>query len=179
MPNENFILTTKDFTILETMCDHPLGRHDLLVSLIQRKIGRAVVVFREDLPGGIASINSRVTFRVNGGESDTRVLSTGQVTAPVGMFLPITTLRGLALLGLVEGQDIVLTNANGVDEQILLEKVEYQPEASRRESQALGQKIVPTLQKPLLRVVSGGISQARRPVPVAPDGYDDPGPSAA
>ncbi len=179
MPNDNFILTTKDFTILEALCDHSLGRHDLLVSLIQRKIARAVVVFREDLPGGIASINSRVRFRVNGNEGDTRVLSTGQVTAPVGMFLPITTLRGLALLGLVEGQDIVLTNADGVDERILLEKVEYQPEASRRERQALGQGSISARRQPVLRVVSGGPSQTRCPVPVAPDDTDDPGPSAA
>ena len=178
MPNDKFILTTKDFTILETMCDHPLGRHDL-VSLIQRKIGRAVVVFREDLPGGIASINSRVRFRVNGGESDTRVLSTGQVTAPFGMFLPITTLRGLALLGLVEGQDILLTNADGVDERVLLEKVEYQPEASRRERQALGKGTVPARRQPLLRVVSGETSQIRCSVPGAPEDSDDPGPSAA
>lgn len=178
MSDDNFILTTKDFTILEAMCDNPLGRHDLLVPLLRRKIGKAIVVFRDDLPDGIASINSRVSFRVNGGEIDTRVISTGQVTAPVGMFLPITTLRGLALLGLVEGQNILVPNADGVDERILLEKVEYQPEASRRERQMLGQSPV-TQGKPLLRVVTGGISQAHRLVLVAPDGYDDPGPAAA
>jgi regulator of nucleoside diphosphate kinase len=111
MSNDNFILSTKDFTILEAMCDNAFGHYDLLVPLIRRKIDRAIVVFRDDLPREIASINSRVVFSVNGGESDTRVLSTGQLTAPVGMVLPITAARGLALLGLGEGQEIVLTNA--------------------------------------------------------------------
>lgn len=179
MSQDNFILTTKDFTILEAMADNPLGRHDLLVPLIRRKIDKAIVVFREDLPDGVASINSRVAFSVNGGESDTRVLSTGQVTAPIGMFLPITTVRGLALLGLAEGQEIVLTQAHGVAERIMLQKVEYQPEASRRERQALDQEVGPRQYKPLLRVVVGGVSAARRPVPVSPNGRDDPGPSAA
>lgn len=179
MQNDNFILTTKDFTILEAMRDNPLGRHDLLAPLIRHKIGKAIVVFREDLPNGIASINSRVTFRVNGGERDTRVLSTGQIAAPVGMFMPITTMRGLALLGVAEGQDIVLANADGIEERILLEKVEYQPEASLRERRALGQQTVSAGQKPLLRIVPGGADQMRRPVSVGAHGFDDPGPSAA
>lgn len=179
MSDENFILTTKDFTILEAMCDNARGRHDLLVPLLRRKIGKAIVVVRDDLPDGIASINSRVSFRVNGGETDTRLISTGQVTGPVGMFLPITTLRGLALLGLVEGQNIVVANADGVAEHILLEKVEYQPEASRHERQMRGLSTDVTRRKPLLRVVTGGISQAHPLVLVAPHGCDDPGPSAA
>lgn len=179
MSKSNFILTTKDFTILEVMHDNPLGRNDRLLELIRRKISKAIVVFREDLPDGVATINSRVTFCVNDGESDTRVLSTGQVTAPIGMFLPITTLRGLAILGLTEGQEIVLTDADGVEERVLLEKVDYQPEASRRERQALGDDIVSTQQKPLLRVVPNRIRQARHLVSVQTDGRDDPGPSAA
>jgi regulator of nucleoside diphosphate kinase len=179
MLNDNFILSTKDFTILEAMCDNPLGHFDLLVPLIRRKIDRAIVVFRDDLPREVASINSRVAFSVNGGESDTRVLSTGQLTAPVGMVLPITTARGLALLGLGEGQHIVWTNAEGVEERILLHKVEYQPEASRRERRAFGQQAVPLKHKPMLRIVPGGISQAHSPIPVTSDGHDDPGPSAA
>ncbi|WP_037112729.1 hypothetical protein [Pseudorhizobium marinum] len=179
MSNDNFILSTKDFTILEAMCDDPFGHYDLLVPLIRRKIDRAIVVFRDDLPREIASINSRVAFSVNGGESDTRVLSTGQLTAPVGMLLPITTARGLALLGLGEGQEIVWTNADGVQERILLHKVEYQPEASRRERQALGQSTVPLKHKPMLRIVPGGTRQAQPSMSAALDGHDDPGPSAA
>lgn len=134
-------LTTKDFTILEVLRDRHHDQTGLLMPLIRNKMEKAIVVFREDLPSDIASINSRVRFRVAAGESDTRVISTGQTHGPVGMFLPITTFRGLALLGLREGQTMSLVNMNGVTEKIVLEKVEYQPEASRREREALGQDL--------------------------------------
>ncbi len=179
MQNKTFMLTTKDFSILEAMCDNPLGRHDLVVPLMRQKMAASTVVFREDLPAGIASINSRIRFRVNGA-SDMRVLSTGQVTAPVGMFMPITTIRGVALLGAAEGQEIVVVNADGIEERILLEMVEYQPEASLRERRALlAQQAAPPRQRPLLRIVSGGAGQMRPALSVIPDGSDDPGPSAA
>ena len=178
MSKETCILTTKDFTILEAMRDNPLVRDDRLVPLIQRKIGTAIVVFREDLAQGVASLSSRVTFRVNGGQADTRVLSTGSVNAPVGMFLPVTTMRGLALLGLSEGQEITVTAADGHEEQILLERVDYQPETARRERHAMGGfSSVPT--KPRLQMISGGLRQVRPMLAVPLNGDDDPGPSAA
>ncbi|QEE43443.1 nucleoside-diphosphate kinase (plasmid) [Rhizobium sp. WL3] len=179
MLNDNIILTTKDFTILEVLRDRHHDQTGLLLPLIRNKMERAIVVFREDLPGDIASINSRVRFRVAAGESDTRVISTGQTPGPVGMFLPITTLRGLALLGLREGQAVSLVNMNGVTEKIVLEKVEYQPEASRREREALGQEELMAGQKPMLRVISGGLDRRNRLVCMPANGSDDPGPSAA
>jgi regulator of nucleoside diphosphate kinase len=179
MSNDNIILTTKDFTILEVLRDRHHAQNGLLMPLIRKKIEQAIVVFREDLPGDIASINSRVRYRVSAGESDTRVISTGQTHAPVGMFLPITTLRGLALLGLREGQTMSLVNMNGVTEMIVLEKVEYQPEASRREREALGREEFTAGRKPVLCVVSGGLDHHRYISSAGADGFDDPGPSAA
>lgn len=179
MPNDNFILTTKDSAMLEALRDNPPGHHDLLLPLIRHKIEKATVVFREDLPNEIASIDSRVRFRVNGGESDARVLSPGPASWPVGMFLPITTPRGLALLGLREGQEISYVNTNGDEEKLLMEKVEYQPEASRRESRAFGPDVVRLEPQPVLRLVSGGLDRRQGPVSVVPGGFDDPGPSAA
>ncbi|KQZ46606.1 hypothetical protein ASD54_21530 [Rhizobium sp. Root149] len=179
MSKDNIILTTKDYTILEAMCDSPRVRPELLVPHIRRKLDAAIVVFRQDLPEGVASVNSRVTFRVDGGATDTRVLSTGQVEAPVGMFLPITTPRGLALLGLFEGQEAVVENADGRAERIVLDKVDYQPEAAQRERVAAQSELLPAQHEPLLRVVSGGRKEVRRLVPAMWGGTDDPGPSAA
>ena len=193
MSKDTVILTTKDFTILEAMCDNPLARRDLLVPQIRRKLDAAIVVFRQDLPEGVASINSRVTFRVEsslreGVARDTRILSTGQVDGPVGMFLPVTTPRGLALLGLGEGQQAVLENAGGGEERIVLEKVEYQPEEAwrarirdrDRDLERVGNDTPPANGRPQLRVVPGGLVPRRGPVPATPRGRDDdPGPSAA
>ena len=179
MSNDTYILTTKDFTILEALCDNWQGRSDRLVALCRHKIQKAIVVFRDDLPADVASLNSRVRFRVRGGESDIRVISTGQATGPVGLFLPITTLRGLALLGLREGQEIAFENTNGVGETMLLEAVEYQPEASRRERQMIGQEAGRSPLRQHLRLVSGGMDGRHGQLTDASDGFDDPGPSAA
>ena len=171
----NCTLTTKDFTILETM----RGRGDPLGPILKRKIESAAVVFRDDLSENVASLNSRVTFSVDGRDPDSRVISRDRMVSPVGMFLPITTLRGLALLGLSEGQEFVVTNAEGVEERITLEKVHYQPESARRAEEAMQRVSPPPQRKPMLRVIHGSFHDQTRSVPASPTEPDDPGPSAA
>lgn len=179
MPKETFFLTTKDFTILEVMRDRTLGRDDPLAPILKRKIDRATVMFREDIPVNVATLSSRVTFSVNGREPDSRIISHDRMPSTIGMFLPITTVRGLALLGLSEGQEFAVMNADGKEELILLHQVLYQPEAARREKEALERTPPPASAKPSLRVIRGAFYDQPRLVPAAHDGFDDPGPSAA
>ena len=179
MSDEKCILTTKDFTILEVMRDRCPDPDDALARLLKRKLESAVVMFRDDVPENVATLNSRVTFSVNGRDPDTRIISHDQMNAPVGLFLPITILRGLALLGLSEGQEISLINYDGAEERIRLEKVCYQPEAARREKQAVDRLVEPARGRPKLRLIRGAAQDRPQPMPAGPDGFDDPGPSAA
>jgi regulator of nucleoside diphosphate kinase len=133
MPHESCFLTTKDFTILEVMLDRCLGTGDPMRALLARKIESATVVFRDDIPPDVATLSSRVTFTVDGREPDTRILSHDRMTSPIGLFLPISTPRGLALLGLAAGQTFRLAKPDGGEERIVLEAVAYQPEAAKRE----------------------------------------------
>lgn len=185
MLTETCILTTKDFTILEVMCDRCLDRDDPLAQILKRKIESAQVVFREDVPENVATLSSRVTFSVDGRDPDTRVISHDRMTSPVGMFLPINTARGLALLGLAVGQEFLLTNSDGVEERILLEGVQYQPEAARREKESMASLSAPAQRKPSLKLIRGAFYDEPRP-PSEPrlasagtEDFDDPGPSAA
>lgn len=179
MMRETCFLTTKDFTILEVMRDRCLGRDDPLAPILKRKIETATVMFRNDIPVNVATLSSRLTFSVNGREPDSRIISHDRMTSPIGMFLPITTARGLALLGLSEGQEFTIVNTDGQEERILLHEVHYQPEAARREKEALVRMNTPTSGKPTLRVIRGAFDEPPRLVAVAQDGFDDPGPSAA
>ncbi len=174
MSKETCILSTKDFTILEVMRDRCLGRDDPLTTLLNKKIASALVMFSDDVPENVATLNSRVAYSVNGDEPDTRVISHSRLhNAPVGMYLPITTLRGLALLGLSEGQEFALDKGDGTEDRIVLEKVQYQPETVRREREAAR---VAASRRPALRLVhaAGTSSQSS-----GADSFDDPGPSAA
>jgi regulator of nucleoside diphosphate kinase len=180
MSQETCILTTKDFTIIEVMRDRCLGQDDPLAPILKRKIESAIVMFRDDVPDDVATMSSRVTFSVNGRDPDTRIISHDRMASTVGMFLPVTTLRGLALLGLSEGEHFVFTNSDGVEEQVLLEKVDYQPEAARREKEALERHSMGrATSKPSLRLVRGDFHDRAPLVAVSPGGFDDPGPSAA
>lgn len=176
MSSETCIFTTKDFTILEIMRDRCLGREDPLAPILKRKIESALVVFRDDMPVNVATLSSRVSFSVEGRDSDTRVLSYDRMNSPVGMFLPINTGRGLALLGLTEGQEFRVTTCDGIEERIMLEKVRYQPEAAKRDKEDVNELAAQTPRKPALRLIRG----TRYDDPgLASAGHDDPDPSAA
>lgn len=183
MSIETCILTTKDFTILEVMRDRRRGREDPLVPILKRKLETATIVFREDVPETVATLSSRVTYSVDGRPPDTRVISHDHLSMPMGMFLPITTRRGLALLGLSEGEEFVLTDAAGHPERVLLQKVHFQPEAARRGGttpEGLPQAIPePARRRPVLKLVHGALPGADGPPAGGYKGPEDPGPSAA
>lgn len=126
------ILTTKDFSILEDMLERWDGRDDVLSATLRRKLSSATIVLRADVPDDVATLNSRVTFRINGRDQDTRLITQDRMTSPIGMFLPITTPRGLALLGLQEGATFRAPDHDGGIEEVALLSVDFQPEAAKR-----------------------------------------------
>lgn len=180
MSNEICILTNIDFTVLEFMRGRCGSTDDPLASILKRKIEAALVVFHSDVPRNVATLNSRVTFSVDGRDRDTRVISSARSESPVSTYLPVTKLRGLALLGLAEGHGFSFINMEGIEERVLLEKVLYQPANSRREKEAAENADTAPQRKPFLKLVQGTFPD--RP-PMAHtdigDFDDDPGPSAA
>lgn len=176
------ILTTKDFTILEVMRDRR-ACDDPLVPLLDRKLGQARVVFREDVPDTVATLGSRVAFHANGGAVDTRIICHDDMDSAVGLFLPITTARGLALLGLGEGGMFRYAGADGGEHCVVLERVLHQPEAVRRARDAAARQPQARPQLRLIRGAFDGLPPASGPTPPAGRGWregpDDPGPSAA
>ena len=182
MSQDSCILTTKDFTILEIMLDRLDGSGDPLRSRLRCKLNTATVVFRDDIPPDVATLSSRVNYRINVSETDSRILSHDALNSAVGLFLPVTTPRGLALLGLSEGQEVTLEAADGNLERLVLEKVLYQPEAARLEKAAMSSLTTPETRRAAMRVVGGtgtGRSVSFKRVMESTGDSDDPGPSAA
>ncbi|MGB6119922.1 MAG: nucleoside-diphosphate kinase [Mesorhizobium sp.] len=170
------ILTTKDVTILEVMFERLPGADNDYGRLLKRKLDTARVVLREDVPANVATLNSRVSFCIDHTATDSRVISQDQMNSPIGSFLPITTLRGLALLGLSVGQTFLMTTDSGRDHAIELTAVLHQPEAARRKKPPMGE--THTRPPPFLRLVVGGREPVREQVSLV-DFDDDPGPAAA
>ena len=176
MQDQTCILTARDFAILEAMRARCLGYEDPMARLLDRKISAARIVFGDDVPADVATLDSRVLYRVGAGEPDTRVITSDATRSPVGLFLSVAAPRGLALIGLSEGEAFELTGPAG-SEIVRLDRVLYQPEAARREKLALAAGASPEARRRGLRLIDG--AYADRPRPAGNGGFDDPGPSAA
>ena len=185
MRNVTCRLTSKDFSILEVMLERRIASGEAILPLLKCKVANASVVLVDSIEPNVATLNSRVMFRINGGQAETRTLVQSDVRDMVGVAMPITTMRGLALLGLAEGQSVLIERSTGMTDLILLEKVLYQPEAARRQF-APKRHVATTTpsHRPALRLVHsapanvtplGERSEIRQRGPY----NDDPGPSAA
>lgn len=176
LEHERCLLTTKDFTILEVMLDRRLGSDTALAPLLRRKLDHAVVVFRDDIPADVVTLNSRVSYRVGDQGPDTRIISHDELRGLVGFTLPITHPRGLALLGLTEGGSITIPAADGAAETLCVEKILFQPEAAGRAlagSRRNGRRLRLVYDADALPSAIADNDQGDGPCP------DDPGPAAA
>jgi len=180
-------LSTKDFTALETLLEHEAYREDAFLRLLRNKLSTATVMLQEDMGPDIATIDSRIDYVIDGRQSDSRILVVGRENALSRFALPITTLRGLALLGLIAGDTVTVARPEGGVEELHLERVAFQPEADRRER--LRDRPAARAEHDGAPSGSGGgsvvaFSAWRKPAPTAtgdgplPDD-DDPGPRAA
>lgn len=173
-------LTTKDFSILESLLERDAHHDEAFIRLLRQKLATATIVFQDDIRPDVATINSRVEFTVDGNLIDNRILAYGGDGAFPGPTLPITTIRGLALLGLSAGEAIEVERLDGEIEEVRLGKVSHQPEANRKDrlNQPAPAKATPEQQSSVV-----AFAARRKPIPserppIDPDD-DDPGPRAA
>jgi regulator of nucleoside diphosphate kinase len=173
-------LTPKDFSILEVLLDRRVNQDAFFLRLLRHKLSAATVIFGEDLGPHVATLNSRVAFTVEGELPDNRILVRGGGDdARPGSCLPITTLRGLALLGLTAGEAIVVELSDDRIEKISLDSVAYQPEAADRRDRLHRQEASETGSAVVSLASRRKIAPAHRiEEPIDPND-DDPGPNAA
>lgn len=125
-------LIARDFHILEAMLAERCGRDDPLEPLLRKKLSTATVVLPHEIPADVATLYSRVRYRVDGRGAATRVLIHSAAHEVIGATLPITHPRGLALLGLGEGATSTLLGVDGKPETVQIEKILYQPQMAGR-----------------------------------------------
>jgi len=174
-------LTAKDFSILEVILQSGVNNDEAYLRLLRRKLSTATVLFQDDIDPQVATIDSLVDFTIDGRLSENRILVNESKEASTGMTLPITTLRGLALLGLTAGDAIVVERADGGHEEIRLNMVTFQPEADRRERslQQADAETASDRQPTVISFAARKKTSARMPIEGPFDPDDDPGPRAA
>lgn len=110
-------------TLVET--DSPFAR------LLRQKLSSARAVPDDGIDPLVVTFNSRVEFQVNDEAPETRILVRREFcNGLVGLTLPVTTPRGIALLGLRQGQSCAFEEG-GRMRAIAVRRVAYQPQAAR------------------------------------------------
>src|SRR5215475_4545816 len=131
--SEHCILTVKDYTILEGMLDGWPGHDDAMARLLRRKLSKAIIMLPRDIPATVVTLNSRVRFQVDDNPVEIRILAHGEMRDLVGLTIPLSSPRGLTLLGSWQGQSVVAEKLDGGTETISVLEVLHQPEAAGRE----------------------------------------------
>jgi len=125
------LMTAKDFQICERMLAGIAGSASPLVRLLRSKLALATVVAAESIDPLTVTLNSRVEFQADDGPPQMRIIVRSEFqNGLVGLTLPISIPRGLALLGMRQGQQFVLDGCDHA-ERIFLRRTLYQPEAAR------------------------------------------------
>jgi regulator of nucleoside diphosphate kinase len=161
------VLTTRDYAMMEDLLDSDARLGEGVAALARRKLAGAMIVFPDDVPPDVATVNSRIAFSVGDRAAETRVLVRDAGHRVTGAALRVDTLRGLALLGLEAGEHMVLERPDGSSETLRLDAVIHQPEAAAR---MLAERNVVSL--------DGRFRRKAAPA-IAGGGDDDPGPHAA
>lgn len=126
-------LTIRDYSVLEAMEERLDRRDELMRWILRDKLSKAVVMFPEDIPPTVVTLDSRVTYRINGGPDEIRIVADDEMQGLEGAtVISITQPRGLAMLGIAEGESVILRRPESDQERITIVKVEYQPEAGTR-----------------------------------------------
>ena len=103
-----------------------------LERLIHRKLLEAAPRDDRDVDPAVVTINSRVEYQVGGEAPQKRILVRCAFrNGLVGLTLPISTPRGMALLGLRTGQSFAFEEG-GRERVITVLRVHYQPQAARQ-----------------------------------------------
>ncbi|MDX8445369.1 hypothetical protein [Mesorhizobium captivum] len=113
MTGTMYSLTTKDFAVLEVMLMRRRALADPAVPMLERKLAESSVVPIGTVEPDVATLNSRVIFRIDDGQAETRTLVLGDASAPVGSGLPVGIWRGLCLLGMRAGQSALIERPDG------------------------------------------------------------------
>ena len=124
-------MTAADFRACRELLDAS-APGTAFATLLRRKLREAAPVRDEDIDPLVVTINSRIEYRIDDEPPQKRVLVRCDFrNGLVGLTLPVTTLPGLALLGLREGQSFAFEE-DGRDRMISVLRVHYQPQAARR-----------------------------------------------
>ena len=120
------VLSVRDFTALERFARLRLSPVGAAYAALLAKLEQSRMLPIDAVVSDIASLGSRVVFSVDGNAAQGRVLVLPSRHSPSGWTLPVTTPRGLALLGQAPGAVVTATCRDGTAETLRLIAVTHE-----------------------------------------------------
>ena len=122
------VLSVRDFTTLERFMRLRLSPTGAVYASLLSKLEQSRMLPVDAVVSDIALLGSRVIFSVNGNAAENRVLVLPSRHSPAGWTLPVTTPRGLALLGHAPGTVVTAICRDGTVETLRLISVTHEPD---------------------------------------------------
>lgn len=123
------LFTERDHAILFGLA-RQAGLHTSTYSgQLHQKLQRAVVIPLDQVEPDLATFGSFVRYRINGGGPQEHKLMLHPRAGQEQHTLSVKTLRGLALIGMSEGQVFTSRLAGDGEEVVEIEAILFQPEA--------------------------------------------------
>lgn len=132
-------MTAWDFwkldSLLKARADGRSWRAD---EILRRELQRSIIMEESQIPSGVATMRSRVEFRVAGADAtQVATLVYPGESHMYGDAMSVLTPFGSAILGLSEGQSIVHAGPDGSSMRLTLLRVLHQPETHSRDATRL------------------------------------------
>jgi regulator of nucleoside diphosphate kinase len=131
--NPHCYLSMKDFTVLEAMLEQDCT-DQAFCRLLGEKLSNTTIFFHDEVRTPVAAIGSRVDFVIGGRIFDTRVLVADEDAQPSRLTLPVTTMRGLALLGLRAGDATTIEWSEGERESLQVKNIHTSVKAAPKDA---------------------------------------------
>lgn len=124
-------MTLRDFRVCQAVLAGLACRHAPLAAAMGEKLDRAALFADDAIDPLVVTLNSRLDFSIDDGAPERRILvGSAFRNGLVGLTLPLATPRGLALLGLRQGQAAAFEEG-GRRRSVRVLRLLYQPEAAR------------------------------------------------
>lgn len=130
--HQPILMTARDYAIVKAARDRCLRDGDPVHRALSARLVSAAVLRGGDVPDDLVTLESRVAYRIDGGPEETRAIVQDERRRLVGLTLPLTNARALAMLGLRVGESATATTPDGGSETVTVTRLAYQPEAARR-----------------------------------------------
>lgn len=171
-------LTRKDHALLLAMLERSGHASEAWRDLLQAKLRGGAVEPGDGISPGLVALDSRLTYFVNGVRTGPHLLVSLETGDLPPNAVSVHSLRGLALLGISEGDSVTIRPSAAGEETLTVETVLSQPRAA--ESADMPDNV----RRLDFGGSSGSVISLRARRPAAPPSYDiddddDPGPSAA